>query len=171
MLDRILGGLVGFIAVVFALGFVLPDRAHVEREIVINAPPEKIYAHISDLNAWGDWAPEANERAHAEQRLITQGFDLQISLNAEEVVAAAAPGHIVTRLDRGKMGEADAAFKLTPLSETRTKVVWTYHAKTRENVPVYLQPISTYLGYVMDPILGPSYEQGLANLKRVAEAG
>ena len=41
----------------------------------------------------------------------------------------------------------------------------------REGVPVYMQPISTYMGFFMDAMVGKDYEKGLANLKRAAEAG
>lgn len=178
MLDKVLGGLVGLVALLFALGFVLPDRAYVEREIIIKAPAEEVYGHISDLNAWDGWSPwtkiqQREKRAASgfNQHATSQLAGSALGVSAEEIIAVAPPGHVVARLGRGSMGEANAAFKLIPLSDGSTKVVWTYHANTREGVPVHLQPISTYLGYIAEPMLGPSYEEGLSNLKRIAEAG
>ncbi len=184
MLNKVLGGLVGFVAGLFVLGYVLPDRAQLHREIVVHAPADEVFALISDLGAWESWSPwqdnglQSSPTLTANHALGIDGVGQRIRLRTEapqigggvqEIVAIAAPGHVVTRLDLGVMGEADAAFSLTPLANGSTKVVWTYHANMREQVPVYLQPISTYMGYIVDPMLGPSYERGLQNLKRVAE--
>ncbi|HOP21120.1 MAG TPA: SRPBCC family protein, partial [Amphiplicatus sp.] len=59
MLGRILIGLAAIFAIVIALGFVLPDKTHVERSIVINAPQEEVFALVSDFNEWSAWSPWA----------------------------------------------------------------------------------------------------------------
>lgn len=179
MLNKILGGTIGLIAVLFALGFVLPDRAHLERQIIIEAPAEEVYALVSDFNAWDAWSPWAKMDPQAEytltgagvgQRMTWRSDHPNVGDGAQEIVALAAPGHVVTRLDFGPMGVADAAFTLTPVSDDRTKVVWSFNSNMREQTPVHLKPLLTYMGYVMGPMLGPVYDEGLQNLKQAAEA-
>lgn len=34
-----------------------PDIFHVERSIIIKAPPEKIFALVNDFRLWNDWTP------------------------------------------------------------------------------------------------------------------
>ncbi len=47
------------ILIVALLGYAAtrPDTFRVERATSINAPPEKIFALINDLNRWDDWSP------------------------------------------------------------------------------------------------------------------
>ncbi|WDI32998.1 SRPBCC family protein [Hyphococcus flavus] len=179
MLNKLLGGLIGFVAALFLLGYTLPDRTQFQREIIVDAPVEDVYSLISDFHEWEAWSPwsevdQPTENVAVEggigQQMIWHGGYPELAGSRHEIVALAAPGHVVTRLDLGPMGEADAAFSLSPLADGRTKVTWTYHAQKRENVPFYLQPIATYMGYLTTPLLSPTYEQGLANLKRAAEA-
>jgi uncharacterized protein YndB with AHSA1/START domain len=179
MLNKILGGIIGFIALVFALGFVLPDRAHLEREIIIEAPAEEVYALVSDFSAWEEWSPWAKMDPQAEYELTGAGVGQTMVWHSDhpnvgdgkqEIIALAEPGHVVTRLNFGPMGVADAAFTLTPITGDRTKVVWSFDSNMREGTPTHLKPVLTYMGYVMGPMLGPVYDEGLQNLKQAAEA-
>jgi hypothetical protein len=47
------------ILIVALLGYAAtrPDTFRVERATSINAPPEKIFVLINDLNRWGAWSP------------------------------------------------------------------------------------------------------------------
>lgn len=180
MFARFFSGVAVIFGAAFALGFVLPDQTHVEREIVINAPSEKIYALVSDFNAWDGWSPLAETNPYAElslsgggvgQRMEWRSNHLQMASGTQEIVAMAEPARMVSRISVNDMGAADAAFTLVPTDDGGTKVIWSFDSNMRDSVPIYLQPVATYLGYFADPMLGPAYEQGLANLKRVAEAG
>ena len=89
---------------------------------------------------------------------------------AQEITALNAPNSVSAALDFGDMGRADATFTLSPAGDGTTKVVWGFDTNMREGVPIYMQPMSTYFRFFMEGMLGPQYEQGLANLKEVAEA-
>lgn len=65
----------------------------------------------------------------------------------------------------GGQGIADAAFDLTP-ADAGTHVVWSLDSDMREGVPLLMQPISTYFGFLMDGM----NETGLQNLKALAES-
>lgn len=49
-------------------------------------------------------------------------------------------------------------------------MVWSLDSDMREGVPLLMQPISTYFGFLMDGMIGPDYETGLQNLKALAES-
>ena len=180
MIGKILGGIAALIVIVIGLGFVLPDRAEIEREIVINAPQEEVFALISDFGEWEKWSPWANIDPDAEysfsgdgvgQKMEWKSDHPEVGNGSQEITAMDAPGLLVTHLDFGEMGKADARFTLIPTTEGNTKVVWAFESNMREGLPAHKQPMSTYMGFFMDGFLGPAYEEGLANLKRVAEAG
>lgn len=180
MLGKILGGAAVLIAVLIALGFVLPDRAHVEREIVIDAPQEEVFALVSDFNQWSLWSPWAaldpdttytitGAPGAVGHRMEWASEDPKVGNGAQTIAAVSAPDRVATHLDFGDMGKADAAFTLAPVDDG-VKVVWAFDANMREGVPVYMQPVSTYMGFFMDSMIGRDYEKGLAALKKAAEA-
>lgn len=176
MLGKLIGGLAALIVILIALGFVLPDKAHVEREIVINAPPEEVYALAADLNQQERWSPWRAYDPAMESVVTGEGVGQKMTWTSEkmgdgsqEITALEPPSRIDTHLEFGGKGVADAAMTLTPVAEG-TRVVWTFDANMREGVPLWMQPMSTYMGFFMDGMLGKDYETGLANLKREAEA-
>lgn len=179
MIKNILLGLAGLIVIVVLLGFFLPDRVHLERETTINAPPEEVYALISDFEQWDRWSPWAKLDPDADYTLTGSGVGQRmewksdhpdVGNGSQEITAMSPPESLTTHLDFGDMGQADAIFTLSPAGEDATNVVWSFDTNMREGVPIYMQPMSTYFGFMMDGILGPQYEEGLANLKREAES-
>ena len=178
MIGKILGGVIAVILIIIGLGFVLPDRAEIEREIVINAPQEEVFALVSDFGEWEKWSPWAKIDPDAEYSFSGQGVGQKMAWKsdhpevgdgAQEITAMDPPGLLVTHLDFGEMGKADASFTLTSTAEGDTRVVWAFQSNMRDGVPTHMQPMFTYMGFFMDGFLGPAYEEGLANLKRVAE--
>ena len=168
------------LAALFALGFVLPDRAYVVREIVIDAPAEQIFALVSDLESWDDWTPLSEIGPQADYQLSGDGLGqilevksahLTLARLTQEIVAVAEPARLVTRLNLADLGEADSAFTLIPEQNGSVRVVWSLDSNLRAHAPLLMKPFWTYASYFAEPAIGPASERSLANLKRVAEAG
>lgn len=175
MLRKMLLGLAGVVVVLVALGFVLPDKAHVERSVVINAPQEKVYALVADLNAVDAWSPWREHDPAMTTAIAGTGVgqkqtweSKKLGNGSQEIAALAPPSRVDYALDFGAQGAARAAITLEPVAEG-TRAVWSFDSNMRKGVPVYMQPLSTYLGFFMDGMIGEDYEKGLANLKRLAE--
>lgn len=180
MLGKIFVFLVGAIAILVALGFVLPDKVHVEREIVINAPQDEVFALIDDFNDWDQWSPWAAIDPDAEYELTGEGIGQKMTWRSEHpkvgngsqtITELRAPDRLITALEFDGMGVATATFTLSPADGGGTKVNWALDTNMREGVPLMMQPVGPYMGFFMDGMVGKDYEQGLANLKEVAEAG
>lgn len=178
MFKKIIGGVVATLFIIAALGFVLPDKAHVERSVVVNAPPERVFALVSDFSEWSRWSPWADldpttayeiSGAGVGHRMSWVSKDPNVGSGVQTVTAIEPPTRLVTRLEFGDMGKADATFTLTPEGDA-TKVVWSLDSRMREGVPLWMKPVSTYLGFFMDGMVGADYEKGLARLKAAAEA-
>src|ERR1700755_2063659 len=62
---RFLRNLLVFLAVVVAIlvavGFVLPDTKHVERSIVIDRPPSQVFTLLDSFRRFGEWSPWADQ--------------------------------------------------------------------------------------------------------------
>ncbi len=179
ILKRILQGAGATLAALFALGYVLPDRAYVEREIIIDAPAETIFALLSDFKSWKDWTPLAQIGPQADYHTSGEGVGQMLEVKAaylpparmtQEIVAIAEPARLVTRTNLADLGEADSAFTLLPEPDGAVRVVWSFDSNLRDEAPFLLKPFWTYASYFAEPALGPASEQSLAELKRVAEA-
>jgi hypothetical protein len=177
MLKKILIGLGGLVVVLVALGFVLPDRAHVERSIVIKAPREAIYPLIADLNEFHKWSPFADYDPAMTVEVTGSGVgqtmvwkSRKTGDGSEVITALVPPERVDSKLDFGDMGRATASFVLEPAEGGATNVKWLFDARARDGVPVWMAPVATYMGFMMDGMLGKDFERGLAKLKTLAEA-
>jgi uncharacterized protein YndB with AHSA1/START domain len=175
---RLVGIALGAIALLFGLGFLLPAHAHVERSIVIQAPPEQIFPQVSDLSAWEAWSPWATLDPDAQmtlegegvgQRMIWSSENPQVGEGSQVVTALEAPRYLQTHLEFAGQGIAEAAFELKPMGEGQTQVTWSLDSEMREGVPLAMQPVSSYMGLLMDSMVGHDYETGLQNLKTLIE--
>lgn len=178
MFLKIAGGLITSLLLAFVIGFALPSQVHVERSLLISAPPTEIFPLVSDFNQWDTWSPWADMDPNAEMTISGSGVgqtmqwrsdDPQVGSGTQEVTGLEPPNQVTTHLDFGDQGVANATLKLTPKDDD-TLVSWTLDTDMREGVPTLMQPISTYFGFFMDSMIGKDYEAGLSNLKSLAES-
>ncbi|GJL95185.1 MAG: polyketide cyclase [Hyphococcus sp.] len=172
--------IIAIVVVAFVLfAFFWPDKVHVERETIINAAPDAVFAHISDFNKWDAWSPWAKLDPNAKytmtgsgvgQRMEWESEKRDVGSGSQEIIVLDTPNKMVTKLDFGSMGGGMATFDVKP-SGNGTKVVWALDTNMREGVPLHMKPMATIFSFMMDGMLGKQYEQGLADLKTVVEAG
>lgn len=175
MLKKILLGAAIVLVALVTLGYVLPDKAHLEREVVINAPQEEVFAYASDLRNQESWSPWFTYDPAAERVVTGEGIGQKLTWSgrkagngSQEITSLEPPSHFETRLAFEGRGHARASMTMAP-AEGGTRVVWTYDANMRDGAPLWMQPVATYFGFFMDGFLGKDYERGLANLKREIE--
>lgn len=178
---EILIGVIALIAIIVLLGFILPDKVHVERETVINAPREKVFEHISNFEKWDAWSPWAKLDPNAKysfsgqgvgQKMVWESEDRNVGKGSQEIVVLEPTQKMVTHLAFEGMGVAKATFDLSDAGDGKTKVVWALDTNMREEMALHMKPMATYMGmFMMDGMLGKQYEEGLASLKQVAESG
>ena len=56
-MKKLLYILLALILLVVIAIFAISEKYHFEKSIVINAPVEKVYTHISSMKAFNDWNP------------------------------------------------------------------------------------------------------------------
>lgn len=177
MLKKILLGLVAIIVasvvVVLILASMQPDEFRVERSATINAPAEKIVAHIDDFHQWSAWSPWEHLDP-AMQRTFTgaptgKGSIYEWSGNSDVgqgrmEILDATPDKVAIRLDFYKPMEASniAEFALQPKGDA-TDVTWAMYGP----MPFISKVMCVFLD--MDKMIGPDFETGLASLKKVSE--
>ncbi|MEL6380949.1 MAG: SRPBCC family protein [Cyanobacteria bacterium J06626_18] len=178
LLKKVVGTLIGLVVLVVTAGFLLPSNVHVERDLLMNAEPSEVFAWVRDFHAWDAWSPWAQMDPDAALQITGTGLgqtmtwsseNPQVGQGSQTIVNLDAPNLLKTHLDFGNQGVADATFRLVP-EDGKTRVVWSLDTDSREGMPLWQQPVSTYFGFAMDAMIGKDYEAGLQNLKALAES-
>ncbi len=170
----IIGVIVGVvIAGILIYAATKPDSFRVQRTIVINVPPDKVFPLINDFKAWPAWSPyekkdPAMKRSYGA---VTAGKgatyawegDKNVGQGSMEVVES-GPRKLLMKLDFLKPFEAHnvAEFRLEPKGDG-TAVTWAIYGPS----PYMSKVIGTFLN--MDNMIGRDFEQGLADLKAAVE--
>jgi len=161
-----------------AAGYVAtrPDAYHVERSATIDAPAATVFAQIDDLSVWKEWSPWEKKDPAMKRTTSTPSAGLGASYawdgnkevgKGKMTIVESKPGEkVAEKLEfiEPFQSKADIAFALKSESPTSTKVTWSMDGKHNF--------ISKAFSVVkpMDGMIGKDFEEGLANLKKVAEA-
>ena len=164
------------VLIVALLGYAAtrPDSFRVERSTSINAPPEKIFPLINDLNSWGAWSPF--EKKDPAMKRIMSGApngkgavyawegNKEIGKGRMEITESTPPSRVTMKLDFVEPFEAHNVvdFTLAPQG-TATNVTWAIHGPS----PFLSKLIGIFCN--MDRMIGKDFEAGLASLKSAAE--
>lgn len=154
------------------IGYMLPSKFRVERSTSINAPAEKVYALIADPRAWARWTVW-NKRDPA-MKVAYSGAPAGVGAKWSWESKSEGNGTMeFTRADSPRVVEFDLSFPdmgmnskgsvtLEPAGAA-TRVTWVNYGDLGGN------PLTRYFGLVMDKMVGPDFEAGLAGLKALAE--
>lgn len=172
-IKRLLTGLVAVIVILVVVAYVLPREVAVARSVQINAPASDVYPHIAGLKAHADWSPWLS--IDPDVQLTYSGPDEGVGSKLEwtsehpnvgngkqEIIEAVELEKVVTALDFGDMGTAEAAVLLASSGEA-TNVTWTLVSDMGNN------PVGRWMGLMMDRWVGADYEKGLGALKAIVE--
>jgi len=96
-------------------------------------------------------------------RLTWSGDPKTVGSGSQEIVESRPYDTIVSRLDFGAQGKAKAAFRFLPDGDG-TRVTWSC------DVDLGRSPVARYFGLMLEGMIAPDYERGLANLKGLAES-
>ncbi|HZR37203.1 MAG TPA: GyrI-like domain-containing protein [Nevskia sp.] len=175
MLRNLILGLLLAVALFFTIGFVLPDKVHVQRTERIQAPPSQIFAAVNGFRQFDRWSPWAHKDPQMKVRISGPPLGVgahyewsgnkEVGSGSQEIVASTPYSQVKTRLmfagfDRPSM----ATFDLDQNGEV-TRVTWSL------DVPLGSNPIAHYFGLLMDRQVGPDYERGLTELRGMTESG
>lgn len=174
MLKTIAAIAVALIAGVLIYAATLPDTFRLERSATIDAPPERVYAYIQDFHRWTAWSPwekkdPAMKRSHSgspagKGAAYAWDGNSEVGQGRMEIIEAKEPSLVRIQLDFLKPFEAQntAEFTLAPAGNG-TRVSWAMHGPA----PYLSKVMQVFVS--VDRMVGPDFEAGLANLKRVAE--
>ena len=170
-------GIVAVLALVGFLGFVAtrPGSFKVQRSASINAPAETVFPLINDFHRWAEWSPF--ERFDPDMRRSFGGAQQgngatyawegnnKAGKGSMEIIGSTPPSNVKIQLDFEKPFPSNnlTDFILQP-SGDQTNVTWAMSGPSSFIVKF----IGIFMS--MDRMIGKDFEEGLFNLKRVAEA-
>lgn len=174
VLKTLLIGLLALIVLLIVIALFLPSAAHVERSASISAPPAVVFDIVNSLKRFNEWSPwyELDPAARFDYSGPESGVGARVQWSSEtpelgagsqEIIESVPAERVRTQLDFADDGQAQANLELAPEGDG-TKVTWALDMQFGYNLP------ARYFGLWLDRVLGPYYEQGLENLKVIAEA-
>lgn len=174
-LKRALIGIVVIVVVAVGVAYLLPREVSVERTARIDAAPEAIFPYVNSMKRTEEWSPWLERDPNVElsyegpdegigSKMSWASDQRDVGTGTQTITASVANERVESDLDFGPMGTAKAWFALTPV-DGGTDVTWGFVGDMGNN------PVGRYMGLMMDGLLGPDYEAGLARIKELAEAG
>lgn len=176
MLRVLLIGIVVLVLGAVGGGYLLPERAKVERSIEIARPVATVFTVLDGFRHFPAWSPWASLDPALKITFEgpTTGVGARMRWNSEhgavgsgsqEIVESLPYRQISTRLQYSGMdNEHRARFVLEPSGEQGTRVAWVMEAEFGAD------PLDRWFGLMLDRMVGPDYERGLARLKAHVEA-
>jgi uncharacterized protein YndB with AHSA1/START domain len=162
------------IAALLVFAATRPDTFRVQRAASIKAPPEKVFALLSDFQRWEAWSPWEKKDPAMKRTfsVVTSGKGAQYAWEGNkdvgqgrmEIAESVPPSRLAIKLDFVKPFEAHntVEFTLEPKGEA-TNVTWAMQGDT----PYLAKIVHVFLD--MDKMVGKDFEAGLANLRAAAE--
>ncbi|HEY4977718.1 MAG TPA: SRPBCC family protein [Candidatus Acidoferrum sp.] len=174
MFLRIVLVIVVLIAAILIFAANKPNTFRIQRSILIQAPPDKVFVLIDILHNWSRWAPQDREdRAHNRTfsgapsgtgAISNWGGKGSSGKGRMLISESAPPSKITIQVDFEKPFAAHNIneFVLEPAGE-QTNVTWTMHGPN-----LFIMKLMSVFAN-MDKAMGKHFEDGLQNLKAVAE--
>lgn len=174
MLKKIGLGIAAVLAVLLVVGFLLPAQTHIERSVQIDASPAAVYSVVNDLHQFNQWSPWAEKSEDTQYRFEGpgQGVGSKLHWNSEhpevgngtqEIIESVPNSKVVFSLEFDGSSNSKATYLLEPNAEG-TRMTWAYEMDNGMNL------FMRFMGaFLMDGLVGPEFEKGLANLKTLVE--
>lgn len=173
MLKTLLLIVVAAVAVLLIYAATRPDTFRVERSAQIQAPPERLFPLVNDLRAFNTWNPyekkdpaikgRYNDVASGPGAVYAWESD-KVGVGNMQIESSEAPGKVKMRLNFVKPFSAsnEVTFTMLPQGES-TRVTWAMEGRLN-----YLAKLM-HIFFNMDRMAGQDFEDGLSNLRTLAE--
>lgn len=153
------------------VGLTLPSEAIVERSVKIDANRATVFALLNDFRQVEKWSPWLNDDPNARIEFsgpargvgTTVAWDGDIIGQGSQTITESVPySRVATVLDITNQGKADTAFVVLGTAEG-TEVIWSFSIDFGFNL------VGRYVGLIIVGSVRDDYEEGLVNLKSMAE--
>jgi hypothetical protein len=174
MLKKIFAILAALVVVILLVATTKPDSFQIRRSASIRAVPDSIWPYLDDFHNWPAWSPwermdTAMTRTYSGApsgvgAVYAWSGNKKVGTGRMEITGAEPPSSLTIALDFLAPFESHNTANFTlAASGDSTTVTWTMSGPS----PFLTKVMSVFVS--MDRMVGPDFEAGLANLKRVVE--
>jgi uncharacterized protein YndB with AHSA1/START domain len=174
MLQKILIALAAVILVLFGVIATRPDTYRVERSTRVAAPPDVVFGLVNDLHQWDAWSPWAKLDPNMKKTLggppagvgatYAWAGDKKVGEGNMRITESVPPEKVGIRLEFTQPWQAVSQSEFTFKPDgAGTRVNWAMSGTNNF--------MSKAFGLFadMDAMIGKDFDQGLLNMKKVAE--
>ncbi|MFI5372615.1 MAG: SRPBCC family protein, partial [Candidatus Eisenbacteria bacterium] len=152
-----------------------PGTYHIERSATLAAPPEAVYARVSDLHQWNSWSPWAKLDPQMKSSFSGPATGVgsvyewtgndKVGQGRMTILDVQPPSKVLIKLEFLKPFAAtcSAGFALAP-EGAGTRITWTMDGTNN----FIAKAFGLFMN--MDKTVGGDFEHGLANLKSIVES-
>jgi hypothetical protein len=174
MLRNILIGCAFLLALFLLYASTRPDTFTVARSTTIDATAAEVFVHVNDFRHWAQWSPwDQRDPAMAREfsgndsgigAVYAWKGNRDVGRGRMEITGVVIPYSVRIQLDiyEPMVAHNTSEFLLEP-DGNGTKVTWQMTGKHNKLAKL----LSVFVS--MDSMVGPDFEQGLANLKALSE--
>jgi effector-binding domain-containing protein/carbon monoxide dehydrogenase subunit G len=171
VLRVLLIGIVVLVLGAIGAGFLLPERVRVERTVDVARPPATVFTVLNGFRHFRAWSPWAALDPAMQITLEgpTTGVGARLHWSSAQRAVGSGSLEIVESLPYRRVGtrqtfsgtsrEQRAHFELEPRPGAGTRVTWVVEADFGGN------PLDRWFGLMLEGMVGPDIERGLARLK------
>lgn len=158
---------------------VMSPSAHMERSIIVNAPPAAVFQQLASFENFNKWSPWTKMDPQAKQ--VIEGPEVGVGAKMSWDGPETGKGSQWTveyeenkRVKNamafdGMDGQIFAEFVLEEVPEG-TKVIWSYDSDVSKTGYGNASMTKFFNAFVLESMLGKQYEEGLASLKQIVES-
>lgn len=171
ILLKIVGGFAALILALLLVAFFFPREYRIERSLAMKAKPEAVWPLVADLRAWKSWGAW-QERDPAMKLSYSptatgvgawSAWESAKEGNGKMTITAQTPTKVSYLLEFPDMGtQSNGSIELVA-DAGGTRVVWVDAGDLGNN------PVNRWFGMFIEKIVGPDFERGLVNLKKLVE--
>jgi hypothetical protein len=172
LLKAIVWILAALVVIFIGGGYLLPGEVNMQRQAVINAPPEKVFALVGGYKRFNEWSPWAELDPNAVYtfegpesgvgaKMSWASNNPKVGAGSQTITKHFANSRVAVDLDFGAMGKSQSTWDLRP-EGAGTLARWGFKMKL-EGI------MDRWFGLLMERFIGPDYDKGLAKLKVLAE--
>jgi uncharacterized protein YndB with AHSA1/START domain len=172
LLKAIVWILAALVVIFIGGGYLLPNEVTVQRQTVINAPQEKVFALVDGYKRFNEWSPWAELDPNTKYtfegpesgvgaKMSWASNDPNVGSGSQTITEHVPNSHVAADLDFGAMGKSRAYWDLKP-EGVGTSATWGFKMKLDGMM-------DRWFGLLMERFIGPDYDKGLAKVKALAE--
>ncbi len=163
----VLSGLFIFITI---LSLFIPSRLMVTRAVVINAPSDKVFSQVSNLQHWKNWQPvfmqdSSGIRFEVDAKGISNSCEWESREKKNKMLITGRSNNAIkATLIREGENDVQNTISILPLADSsRVQVEWSVLIKLK------WYPWEKFYGIFIENITGEGYEAALNSLKTYTE--